>query len=99
MKRLAVILFILLSVSFAALYIILPQLDTKQVVAQMDNVNRAAEEETEHEVKKDVKEKLHSLYANNFLLHSLAATFSSSYYEAPLLPGFCSQPYIPPDPA
>jgi hypothetical protein len=97
MKRLAVILFILLSVSFVALYVVLPLLDTKQVVAQMDNVNRTAEEETEHEIKKDFKEKFHSLYNNNFLPNCLTITLNSSYYLAPLLPGFKNQPYIPPD--
>ena len=97
MKRLAVILLLLLSVSFVALYIVLPQLDTRQVVAQMDNLNRTAEEETEHEIKKDLKEKFHSLYDNNLLPHCLIITLNSSYYWAPLLPGFGNQPYVPPD--
>jgi Ni/Co efflux regulator RcnB len=97
MKRFAIILFLLLSISFVAVHIVLPQADANQELVEDDSHAKGAEKETETNKQKEAKEKLDELSYNQFSLFILGHPLSSSFYCSPLMAGYCSRPFTPPD--
>ena len=79
MKHFAVILFLLLSISFVAVHIVLPQMSVNQELVEDESYGKSEKEETETNKQKEVKEKLDELFYNHFSLFFLEHQLTSSF--------------------